>query len=59
MTLHHIIGLAASAVFFYALWLLLIGLTYILTDLFTDWYQQFKQARKDKAAKTNQGGVAK
>ena len=51
MTLHHIIGLAGTTVFFYALWLLLIGLTFILMDLFMDWYQQFKQARKDKAAK--------
>jgi hypothetical protein len=51
MTLHHIIRLAGTTVFFYALWLLLIGLTFILMDLFMDWYQQFKQARKDKAAK--------
>ncbi|MDD5140540.1 MAG: hypothetical protein PHY43_09815 [Verrucomicrobiales bacterium] len=59
MTLHHIIGLAATAVFFYALWIGLLGLTYILLDLFMDWYQQFKQARKNKDAKNNQGGVAK
>lgn len=51
MTLHHIIGIAASAVFFYALWMGLLGLTFVLMDLFNDWYARFKQARKDKAAK--------
>ncbi len=51
MTLHHIIGLAGKFAIIYGLWLCLLGFTFILMDLFTDWYQQFKQARKDKAAK--------
>ena len=59
MTLHHIIGLAATAVFFYALWMCLLGLTYILLDLFMDWYQKFKAARKNPDSKNNQGGIAK
>ena len=59
MTLHQLINLAGTVVFIYALWMGLIGITYILTDLFTDWYQQFKQARKNKDSKNNQGGVAK
>ena len=64
MTLHHIIGITASAVFFYALWMCLLGLTFILMDLFNDWYFQLKQSLKDKAAKKaledkQSGGVAK
>ena len=59
MTLHHIIGLAATAVFFYALWMGLIGITYILTDVFMDWYARFKQTRKNKASQNNQGGASK
>jgi len=59
MTLHNLINLAGTVVFIYALWMGLIGITYILMDLFTDWYQQFKQARKNKESKNNQGGVAK
>jgi len=64
MTLHHIIGLAATAVFFYALWMCLLGATYIFIDQFSDWYHQFKQARKDKAAQKSvsdkqSGGIAK
>ena len=51
MTLLHILGLAAKILFVLGLWLCLMGLTYILMDLFIDWYAQFKQARKDKAAK--------
>jgi hypothetical protein len=56
MTLHNLINLAGTVVFIYALWICLLGLTYILTDLFTDWYAQFKQARKDKAAKDGKAG---
>ena len=59
MTIHHIIGIAATAIFFYALWIGILGLTYILLDQFMDWYQQFKAARKNKDSKNNQGGVAK
>jgi len=51
MTLHHILSIAGTAVFFYALWFCLIGLTYILMDQFSDWYARFKQAGKDKAAR--------
>ncbi len=51
MTLHHILNIAGTAIFFYALWMGLLGLTFILMDLFTDWYAQFKQACKDKAAR--------
>jgi len=51
MTLHHILNIAGTAIFFYALWMVLIGLTFILMDLFSDWYAQFKQTRKDKAAR--------
>ena len=51
MTLHHIIEITASAVFFYALWMCLMGLTFVLMDLFNDWYSEFKQSRKNKAAK--------
>ena len=43
--------MAAKILFVLGLWLCLMGLTYILMDLFIDWYAQFKQARKDKAAK--------
>ena len=51
MTIHHTLSIGVEVVFFYALWLFLVGITYILMDQFTDWYAQFKQARKDKAAK--------
>lgn len=59
MTIHTLINLAGTVVFIYALWMCLIGLTYVLADLFTDWYQQFKAARKNKDSKNNQGGVVK
>ena len=59
MTIHNLINLAGTVVFIYALWMGLIGLTYILADVFTDWYARFKQARKNKDSKNNQGGVAK
>ncbi len=51
MTLHTIIHFAAIFVIAYGFTLCLFGGTILLTDLFLDWYQQFKQARKDKAAK--------
>ena len=56
MTLHLLISLTGTVVFFYALWLSLIGLTYIVTELFMDWFSQFKQARKNKAAKNGKDG---
>ena len=56
MTLHLLISLVGTVVFFYALWLSLIGLTYIVTELFMDWFSQFKQARKNKAAKNGKDG---
>ena len=51
MTLHNLINLTGTVVFIYALWMGLLGLTYILMDQFSDWYARFKQARKDKSAK--------
>ena len=51
MPLHHYIEIAASALFFFGLWMCLLGLTFVLMDLFTDWYSKFKQARKNKAEK--------
>jgi len=59
MTIHNLINLAGTVVFIYALWMCLIGLTYILMDQFSDWYARFKQARKNPDSKNNQGGVAK
>jgi uncharacterized protein HemY len=56
MTLKLLINLAGTVVFIYALWLSLIGLTYIVTELFMDWFSQFKQARKNKAAKNGKDG---
>ena len=51
MTTHHMIELAVTVAVIYALWMGLLGLTYMLMDWFTDWHQGFKQARKEKAAK--------
>jgi hypothetical protein len=59
MTLLHIIKIAGEVVFFYTLWMCLLGLTFVLMDQFEDWYRQFKQSRKDKVAKNNEGRVAK
>jgi len=56
MTLHNLINLTGTVVFIYALWMGLLGLTYILMDQFSDWYARFKQARKDKAAKDGKAG---
>jgi hypothetical protein len=56
MTFQHLIIVASKAVFLYAVWLGLIGLTYILFDQFSDWYAQFKQTRKNKAAKDGKAG---
>lgn len=56
MTFHTIIGLAATFVFAYGLTLCVFGGTFVLTDLFMDWYLRFKQARKDKAAKAAKAG---
>ncbi len=56
MTIHNLINLAGTVVFIYALWMGLLGLTYILMDLFMDWHARFKQTRKDKAAKNGKGG---
>jgi hypothetical protein len=59
MTILHIIEIAGKVAFIYTLWMCLLGVTYILLDLFMDWYQQFKAARKNPDSKNNQGGVAK
>jgi len=66
MTIHHIIGLIAKLLFAYAFFICLFGFTFILIDLFSDWYFDFKRARKDKAAKKSmtdgqsvKGGTAK
>ena len=56
MKLHIIIHLAAIFLFAYGLTLCLFGGTFILTDLFMDWYLRFKQTRKDKAANDGKGG---
>lgn len=56
MTLKLLINLAGTVVFIYALWLALVGLTYIVAELFMDWFSNFKQARKDKAAKIGKDG---
>jgi uncharacterized protein HemY len=56
MTLKLLINLAGTVVFIYALWLSLVGLTYIVAELFMDWFSQFKQARKNKAAKDGKAG---
>jgi len=56
MTLKLLINMAGTVVFIYALWLSLVGLTYIVAELFMDWFSQFKQTRKNKAAKDGQAG---
>ena len=59
MTLLHIIKIAGEAVFFYALWMFLMAVTFVLMDLFNDWYSDFKESRNNKDAENNQGGAAK